>query len=146
MPLYKHQKYKYPKQLLCLLKLFIMERKMFFDAYPQIFANAKYLRAHMTKAELLLWDQIKNNKLGFKFRRQHPMLYYIVDFYCFPLKLVIELDGTIHNFRKAEDLERTKAIEEAGNRVIRFSNEIVINDMENVLKQIREIIEEQKIK
>ena len=127
-----------------MLKLFIMERKMFFDAYPQIFAYAKYLRAHMTKAELMLWDKIKYNKLGVKFRRQHPMLFYIADFYCYSLKLVIEIDGPIHQFREEEDDARTKAIEEAGNIVIRFSNEDVINDLDNVLNQIRQIIEHRK--
>lgn len=127
-------------------KIFHMKRKMFFDAYPQIFANAQKLRANMTKAELLLWEELKNNKLGFKFRRQHPMLHYIADFYCFPLKLVIEVDGGIHDFRKEEDLARTKAIEESGNKVVRFSNEEVINDLENVLNQIRCIIERRNIK
>ncbi len=117
-----------------------MERKMFFDAYPQIFANAKYLRAHMTPAELLLWEQLKKNKLGVRFKPQHPMMHYIVDFYSYALKLVIEIDGPIHNFKRKATKERTKAIEEAGNMVIRFSNDDVIHDLENVVNRIREIV------
>src|SRR5688572_16473362 len=117
-----------------------MERKMFFDAYPQIFANAKFLRAHMTPAELILWEQLRNNKLGVRFKPQHPMMHYIADFYSYALKLVIEIDGPIHNFSIQKDNERTKAIEEAGNMVIRFPNEDVINDLENVLSKIREVV------
>ena len=116
-----------------------MERKMFFNAGPQTFGYAKNLRARMTKAELLLWHQIKNNKLGVKFRRQHPMLIYILDFYCHSLKLAIEIDGPIHKFNFERDTLRTDNIEKAGVKVIRFSNNEIINDLERVLTQIREI-------
>jgi cyclase len=117
-----------------------MERKMFFDAYPQIFANAKYLRAHMTPAEKMLWEQLRNNKLGVRFKPQHPMMHFIADFYSYALKLVIEIDGPIHDFRQEEDDARTREIEAAGNLVIRFSNDEVIHNMERVLNRIREVM------
>ncbi len=56
------------------------------------------LRSSMTEAELILWDRLSNNKLGgFKFRRQHPISRYVVDFYCHKVLLVIEVDGRDHN-------------------------------------------------
>ena len=66
-------------------------------AKPDIYKKAKELRKSMTVAEELLWNRLKNNKLGgLKFRRQHPLDIFIADFYCHKLKLVIEIDGEIH--------------------------------------------------
>jgi len=73
-----------------------MKTKMNFGASSRIFINAKSLRSNMTFAEKLLWSRIRNNQLGYHFRRQHPASNYIVDFYCHKLQLVIELDGSIH--------------------------------------------------
>jgi very-short-patch-repair endonuclease len=62
------------------------------------FAKAKALRKDETQAEKILWAKLRNNQLkGYKFRRQHPIGLYIVDFYCHQLKLVIEIDGDYHN-------------------------------------------------
>ena len=122
------------------VKLFIMERKMFFDAYPQIFANAKHLRANMTPAELILWQHLRNNKMGVRFKAQHPLKHFIADFYSFPIRLVIEIDGSIHDLIQKEDAERTKEIEETGNMVIRFSNDDIFYNLENVLSRIRELV------
>ena len=114
---------------------------MFFDAYPHIFSqNAKFLRANITPEELLLWEHLKNKKLGVRFKPQQPMMHYIVDFYSYALKLIIELDGPIHNFSQQEDHDRTKAVEDAGNTVFRFSNEDVINNLEYVLNKLSEVI------
>ena len=70
---------------------------MFLNADPLIFKNAEVLRRNMTSSESLLWEYLKNNQLGEKFRRQDPIGIYIADFYCHKHKLIIELDGGIHN-------------------------------------------------
>lgn len=67
-------------------------------AKPDIFSKAKELRKSMTIAEKILWKHLRNNKLnGLKFRRQHPLDIFIADFYCHPKRLIIELDGGIHD-------------------------------------------------
>ena len=99
----------------------------------------------MTPAEEKLWDRLRNrnfNKL--KFRRQHPIDRYIVDFICMEIKLVVEVDGEIHNNLKQKeyDRERTKDLEGYGLRVIRFSNEEVLDGVFKVLKDIGKFIDE----
>ena len=122
-----------------------MERKMFFGAYPEIFGFAKKLRNNMTPAEKRLWEELRLNKLGVRFKPQHPMQFFIADFYCYALKLIIEVDGPIHDFQLEKDLERTKALEELGNVVIRFTNDEVMNNMDAVLNQIKLKIQELKL-
>lgn len=78
----------------------VNEPKMFYGASNIIFKNAKALRKRQTDAERLLWQQINEKKLGVKFRRQHPISFYIVDFYCHEVKLIIELDGGIHDLKE----------------------------------------------
>jgi len=73
---------------------------MFMGASNLIFKNAEVLRNNMTAAEMLLWGHLKGNQLGAKFRRQNPLGNYIADFYCHQHKLVIEVDGSIHIYRK----------------------------------------------
>lgn len=108
------------------------------------FIKAKELRKNMTPAEQKLWNVLKQNKIGVKFRRQHPILIYIVDFYCHKHRLVIELDGEYHNKKEQrfKDEERTKALQEIGLQVLRFCNNQVLNDIETVLITIKNIIEE----
>jgi len=76
---------------------------------------------------------------GFKFRRQHPIGAFIVDFYCAKGKLVIEIDGPLHLDQKEYDEYRTEWLETNGFQVIRFTNRQVIDEVETVLKRIREI-------
>ena len=111
---------------------------MFFGASKIIFDNAKELRKNMTNAEKTLWNFLKVKPNGHKFRRQHPFGNYIADFYCHKLKLVIELDGSIHDNEevKLNDEVRQKLIEEDGVTVIRFTNSQILNDITNVLKVI----------
>jgi imidazole glycerol-phosphate synthase subunit HisF len=99
---------------------------------------AKDLRKNMTDAEKVLWFHLKQNLVGFKFRRQHPLGIYIADFYCHKAKLVIELDGSIHDNEevKTNDEIRQRNIEEGGIKVIRFKNEEIFNDIETVLRRI----------
>jgi very-short-patch-repair endonuclease len=76
----------------------VIERNMFYRARKSIFLKAVELRNNPTKAEIILWEQLKNKDLfGVRFKRQHPIDIFIADFYCHKYKLVIEVDGEIHN-------------------------------------------------
>ncbi len=68
---------------------------MFFNAH--VFSNARELRKNPTKTDEELWSRLRNNQLGVRFRRQHPVVKYVVDFYCHSHRLAVEVDGTIHN-------------------------------------------------
>ena len=117
-----------------------MKQNMFFGASNLIFENAKELRKNMTDVEKIMWGYLKSRPNGFKFRRQHPLGIYIADFYCHKLKLVIELDGSIHDNEdvKLNDNVRQKLIELDGLSVIRFKNEEILNNIEHVLKIIKQ--------
>ena len=107
------------------------------------FIKAKYLRRNMTTAERRLWDFLKNKELlGYKFRRQHPIHIYIVDFYCHELRLIIEIDGEYHNegAQIGKDLERSDLLKFQGLQLIRFTNEEVINSTEKVLEDLSSYI------
>jgi len=94
----------------------------------------------MTKAEKTLWNELKNRKLmGLKFRRQHPIHIYIADFFCHEKKLIIEVDGGIHEEteRKENDLNRSAELDRLGISVIRFSNDQVLNHLDRVLVEIK---------
>ena len=97
------------------------------------------LRANLTKSEARLWTALKGKQLqGRKFRRQHSIGAYIVDFYCPGEKLVIELDGSQHSSHSGyvQDLERDEYLKELGIRVLRFRNHDLINSMDVVLEEI----------
>ena len=99
----------------------------------------KQSRSTPTDEENALWQMLRGKKLeGYKFRRQHIIGSYIADFICLKAKLIIEVDGLIHQLpaNKANDEERTKWLKEKGFEVIRFTNEEVIGDTENVLAKI----------
>jgi very-short-patch-repair endonuclease len=115
----------------------------YFGASRKIVDNAKSLRKKITPAEKLLWENLRNRKLNnIKFRRQHPIERFVADFYCHEKKLVIELDGGIHNDpnQKEYDDGRTAEIEKYNIRIIRFKNEEILNNIKNVLEKIKEII------
>ncbi|HCE54174.1 MAG: hypothetical protein APF83_03500 [Lutibacter sp. BRH_c52] len=103
------------------------------------FLKANELRDKMTLSERQLWSELEKNKLlGIKFRRQHPIGVYIVDFYAHKLKLIIELDGKYHQNKKQQilDDERTIFLEFNGLKVIRFKNEEILENMETVIQRI----------
>ena len=81
------------------------------------------LRNNPTPEEDALWQELRNSRLGYKFRRQHSIGNFIADFYCAEEKLVVELDGKIHEFQKEYDLWRTSVINELGMRILRINNE-----------------------
>jgi very-short-patch-repair endonuclease len=122
----------------------LLADNMWKDASEIIFSNAKKLRENPTQAEELMWLSLSNNQLdGYKFRRQHPLLNYVVDFYCHQLKLVVEIDGEYHQTveQKKLDKERTVNIEFQGLDVIRFTNDEVLTDINTVLNKIKEFIQ-----
>jgi very-short-patch-repair endonuclease len=115
-----------------------MEREMFYGAKPIIFERAKYLRENMTDTEKILWNELKLNKIdGYRFKAQHPIDIYVVDFYCHKAKLVIEIDGKMHEFQKNEDISRADEIKSFGLKVIRFSNNDIRKNLTNVIEKIR---------
>ncbi|MCG2700773.1 endonuclease domain-containing protein [Candidatus Parcubacteria bacterium] len=100
------------------------------------------LRQESTKAEKIMWGELRNRKLGVKFRRQYGIGHYIADFCCPEKKLVIEIDGGVHTEDEqiCYDKERSKSIEELGFKVLRFWNEDIENNLDSVLKNIKEEI------
>jgi very-short-patch-repair endonuclease len=85
----------------------------------------------------VLWQALQNRQLdGLRFRCQYPLSSFIADFYCPACRLIIELDGGIHDGQQDYDAERTQKLNQLGYRVIRFSNEAVLTDLETVLEQI----------
>lgn len=106
-------------------------------AYSTIADYQKDLKNNLTEAENVLWQRLRNNLLGAKFRRQHVFGKFIADFISLPEKLVIEVDGKIHDERKEEDAQRTAFFKEHGYRVIRFTNDEVIKDIHSVVEKIK---------
>ena len=99
----------------------------------------KKLRNNSTSAEATLWKSLQRSQLnGRKFRRQHSIENYIVDFYCPTERLIIEMDGAVHFGIVAQnkDKERTKRLEELGFRVVRFENKVVFEELDGVLIEI----------
>jgi len=118
---------------------------MFYGALPILFELARKLRDNQTDAEVFLWNQlgnIRNSKVRFK--RQHPILYFIADFYCHKAKLIIEVDGGYHDIPEQYqyDKEREHELEDLGLKLIRFTNEQVMYNIENTLKEIEDVIRE----
>jgi len=104
---------------------------------PQLKQRARELRRKMTLAEILLWKRLKGKQLcGYDFDHQRPVGRRIVDFYCKELKLAVDVDGSVHDFRRAQDERRRGEIEALGVKLLRFWNYDVKNDIHSVLKKI----------
>lgn len=101
---------------------------------------AQQLRWNLTLAEQKLWQALKGRQLGIKFRCQHPIGRFIVDFYCPQCKLIIEVDGEIHTQQLGYDANRTEQLEAYGYQVLRFQNQEVMSNLEEVLRQIRQVL------
>jgi len=98
---------------------------------------ARGLRKSSTKFEDLLWQRLRGARLrGAKFKRQVPFDRYVVDFYCHAARLVVEVDGARHGWYADYDAERTKTLESAGLHVMRFSNDEIRDDLDDVLRRI----------
>jgi cyclase len=114
------------------------EGGMFHGTPPQIFEMANQLRKNMTETEKMLWSHLKKGVNGLKFRRQHPIGVYVADFYCHKMKLVIELDGSVHDNAEvaARDKQREDDLRAWGYEIIRFTNEQIHTDIECVIRTI----------
>ena len=109
-------------------------------ANPKLYEYARELRQRTTIAENLLWQQLRDKKLnGLKFRRQHAISKFIADFYCHEKKLVIEVDGSVHEIAEVKENDAAKEgwFTELGLKVIRFTNEQIVTEMHKVLKEIK---------
>ena len=107
-----------------------------------LYQRAREFRNNATNAESVLWGYLKNKPLGYKFRRQHPYSNYILDFYCHALKLVIEVDGSIHNNAdvKLNDELRQVALQSDGLVVLRFQNDEITKTPEKVILEIENFL------
>ena len=111
---------------------------------PFLSKERAILRSNMTPAEEELWGLLRKHKLnGLKFRRQHSIGSYIVDFYCASEKLVIEVDGSVHDTAEAiaNDKVRDEKLQHLGYKIIRIRNSEVFDTPESVLQQITAAIE-----
>jgi len=114
---------------------------MHLNAKPSTFRNARKLRSDMTSAETILWSALKNRQVGgFKFRRQHAISRYVLDFYCHKVKFGIELDGPYHLEKSQQfyDTDRTQNLALFNIEIIRFENIEVIESISKALNIIKE--------
>ncbi|MEQ8470199.1 MAG: endonuclease domain-containing protein [Marinoscillum sp.] len=114
--------------------------------YSEILKYARELRKNQTKAEEFFWDKVRNRRfLGLKFNRQFVIevtkaRYFIVDFHCAEKRLIVELDGGIHDFQMDYDRGREYELQELGYKIIRFSNEEVFEDWKTVENRLSEVL------
>jgi very-short-patch-repair endonuclease len=105
--------------------------------------NAAYLlRKEMTDAEKRLWSLLRNRQVdGLRFRTQHPVGPYILDFYCPAAKLAVEVDGMVHDKQQEQDLARTEHLSKFGYRVVRCTNQEVLIEPNVVIERIRQALQ-----
>ena len=108
--------------------------------YKTLSPVAEKMRKEPTNAERILWQELQAKKLGVKFRRQHLIDQFIVDFYCVQLGLVIEVEGDIHKRQRAADKERERILNALGCSLIRFSNKMVEANLPKVIQKIKDKI------
>ena len=127
------------------MKISISRVSMFYGANSSTKRTAAMLRRNMTLAELILWKKLKDRKIfNTKFRKQHPISFFIVDFYCHEYKLVVEVDGEIHNEQELieHDLNRTAELNKYEIEILRFTNDQVIYKIDWVIKIVLKKITE----
>jgi very-short-patch-repair endonuclease len=119
------------------MKMEELEKSMYYGAKPVTMEAARILRENMTFHEKLLWGKLKLKQIcGVRFRRQHPIDFFIADFYCHEAKLVVEIDGEIHYQKKEYDDGRSAEMERYSIKVIRFTNSEVEHKIDDVIKKI----------
>ncbi|PZR22440.1 MAG: cytosine methyltransferase [Flavobacterium psychrophilum] len=105
-------------------------------------------RKEGTQSEILVWNCLRNRKLGYKFRRQHAVGGYIPDFVCIEKRLIVEIDGNYHNTPEQKEFDENRTLEleiKYNFKVIRFSNEEVSKDINTVLEKIKTVLSEKNI-
>ncbi|MGZ3237762.1 MAG: endonuclease domain-containing protein, partial [Burkholderiaceae bacterium] len=100
----------------------------------------KALRKSLTDAERKLWARLRDGQMGYKFRRQHPFENFILDFVCLEKMIVVEVDGSQYIERQTHDEARTRALVDAGFQVLRFWNNEVLNQMDEVVQSIWNVL------
>lgn len=117
--------------------------QLFKNADQKHFARARALRKHLTEAEQELWKQLRKRRTGVKFRRQHPIGPFIVDFYCHEKALAIEIDGKHHELPDQKDYDgnRSTELQRMGLSVLRFKNEQVLKDPKAVREEIERALD-----
>ena len=107
------------------------------DTWHKLKPLAREMRHVPSRAENRLWQKLRRHQLsGLKFRRQHPVDRYILDFYCAEANLVVEIDGPTHDYTVEADAARQRFLESLGLTVLRFSNQDVMQNLEGVLRTI----------
>ncbi len=120
-----------------------MENKLFLNNDSVLQARAKNLRQNMSEAETRLWHHLRAGRLnGYKFRRQQPMGNYIVDFVCVTPKLIIEADGGQHAEQAEYDQARSLYLSGLGFTVLRFWNDEILRQTDEVLAEILRVLQE----
>ena len=112
---------------------------IYFGAGPELLRIAGDLRKSMTPAEKILWERLRNRQIkGLRFRRQHPIKDFIVDFFCYDAMLIIEVDGEVHDdtHQSERDEQRTIILKKLGIKELRFTNQEVINQTDEVITEI----------
>jgi very-short-patch-repair endonuclease len=111
------------------------------NLWEKLKPHARQHRREPTKAERVLWDRLRSRQIsGFRFRRQHTIERYIVDFYCAEKDLVVEVDGSIHELTPEQDAIRQEFLESLGLRVIRFENNQILFDLQQVMSKIEQAL------
>lgn len=139
-----HPSFENESNSVSLQRMRVKAKNMFYGALAIHFELAKKLRDNQTEAEIFLWNNLGSiNIPGVRFKRQHPILYFIADFYCHKAKLVIEVDGGYHNIPEQYiyDRNRDSELEELGLKVIHFTNEQVLFQTEKTLEEIKIVIQ-----
>jgi very-short-patch-repair endonuclease len=116
-------------------------------ADPKLFCYARQNRKDLTAAEKILWLHLRDRRLeGFKFRRQHPIADFIADFFCLECNLVVEVDGGYHTEKEQQQYDegRTYELKELKIKVIRFTNNEVIEDTLSVLNEIKRHLKDKR--
>lgn len=119
-----------------------MITSMHYGATAETFRLAEFLRKNMTPAEKQLWEFLSKSYFGYRFRCQHPTERYVVDFYCHPVQLVVEIDGDVHleDFASLNNLQREMRLLSFGLNIVRFTNEQVMWDIDGVLMEIKSVL------
>jgi len=115
---------------------------MHYGATPKVFRNAAKLRKNMTDPKKKVWGYLKTKPMGYKFRRQHPISSFILDFYCHKLRLSIEVDGGYHltKAQRESDNQRTEYLKSIGITELRFTNQEIENHFDKSVKIIDGIL------
>ncbi len=124
-----------------------IDRPYYYGASPEILKRAEILRKNLTIAEATLWERLNKSQLdGLRFKAQHPIDRFIVDFYCHKALLVIEIDGEIHAHSEVDERDegREYEIKKLGLSVLRFRNGEVLSNLDKVVLSIKEYINRNK--